>query len=81
MMPYDTYRLYQTERPKTTAEIRRADQQAAQFAAAASSLFRALTRPVQAVRTLYPPQRAACPGRPEPLAAKQDEPGDIPGLP
>ena len=32
MMPYDTYRLYQIERTKSPAEIRRADEQAAQVA-------------------------------------------------
>ena len=45
MMPYDSYRLYQTERRKSAAEIRRADEQIGQFAAAASALFRSLTRP------------------------------------
>jgi hypothetical protein len=29
MIPYDTYRLHQTERAKTHAEVRRADEQAA----------------------------------------------------
>jgi predicted dithiol-disulfide oxidoreductase (DUF899 family) len=28
MMPYDTYRTYQIERPKSLAEVRRADEQA-----------------------------------------------------
>jgi len=45
MMPYDTYRLYQIERAKSPAEVRRADEQAARLASAASSLFRAFTRP------------------------------------
>jgi len=45
MMPYDSYRLYQTERPKTAAEIRHADEQIGQFSAAASGLFRSITRP------------------------------------
>ena len=49
MMPYDTYRIYQIEREKSLAEVRRADQQAARVASALSSLFRGLTRPVHAV--------------------------------
>ena len=50
MMPYDTYRMYQIEREKSLAEVRRADAQAAQVVSALSSLFRGLTRPVHAVR-------------------------------
>ncbi len=48
MMPYDTYRLYQIERVKTPAEVRRTDAQSARLAAAASALFRGITRPVRA---------------------------------
>ena len=47
-MPYDTYQLYQIERAKSPAEVRRADEQAARLASAASSLFRAVTRPWRA---------------------------------
>ena len=54
MMPYDTYRLYQIERTKSPAEIRRADEQAAQVASAASSLFRRITRPWRAMRRPSP---------------------------
>lgn len=50
MMPYDTYRLYQIERAKSPAEIRRADEQAARVASAASSLWRGITRPWRAAR-------------------------------
>ncbi len=32
MVPYDTYRIYQIERAKSPAEVRRADEQAAQLA-------------------------------------------------
>jgi hypothetical protein len=53
MMPYDTYRLYQIERAKSPAETRRADEQAAQLASAASSLFRSIMRPCRAM--LRPP--------------------------
>jgi hypothetical protein len=54
MMPYDTYRMYQIERVKSTAEIRRADEQAGQFAAAVSSLLGGIARPVRAVRRRHP---------------------------
>ena len=52
-MPYDTYRIYQIERAKSLAEIRRADEQAARFAAAVSSLFGGIMRPVRAVRARH----------------------------
>jgi hypothetical protein len=51
MMPYDSYRLYQTERPKSAAEIRYADRQAGQFAAAATGLFRSIARTRRVVRS------------------------------
>ncbi len=54
MVPYDTYRIYQIERAKSLAEVRRADEQAARFASAVSSLFGGITRPVRAVRALHP---------------------------
>jgi hypothetical protein len=62
MMPYDNYRLYQIERAKSPAEVRRADEQAARLASAASSLFRGITRPWRAMR------RAS--RRPSPVAAR-----------
>jgi hypothetical protein len=34
MVPYNSYRLYQIERAKSPAEIRRADEQAARLASA-----------------------------------------------
>ena len=54
MMPYDIYRLYQAERAKSSAEIQRADMQAARLVSAVASLFRSITRPVRAVRRLGP---------------------------
>ena len=54
MMPYDSYRLYQAERVKSSAEIQRADMQAARLVSAVASLFRSITRPVRAVRRLGP---------------------------
>jgi hypothetical protein len=49
MVPYDTYRVYQIERAKSLAEVRRADEHAARVASAASSLFRGITGPVRAL--------------------------------
>ena len=49
-MPYDTYRLYQAERAKSSAEVRRVDEEAARLASAASSLFRGITRTWRAMR-------------------------------
>jgi hypothetical protein len=54
MMPYNTYLLYQIERAKGPAEIRRADEQAARLASAVSSLFRGITRPWRAMRRSSP---------------------------
>jgi hypothetical protein len=54
MMPDTSYRLYQIERVKSRAEIRRADEQAGRLAAAASSLLRGITRPVRAMRRPSP---------------------------
>jgi hypothetical protein len=44
MMPYDTYRLYEIERPKTAAQTRLADERAGRLAAAAARTLRRLTR-------------------------------------
>ena len=54
MMPYDSSRLYEVERAKSSAEIRRADEQAAWVASAVSSLFRGITRPWRAMRRPSP---------------------------
>lgn len=42
MMPYQTYQLYQIERPKTVAEIRFAEERAGRTAAALSGMLRQL---------------------------------------
>ena len=65
-MPYDTYRLYQIERAKSPAEVRRADEQAARLASAASSLFRGITRPWRVShRPPSRPRHVTCPARPD----------------
>jgi hypothetical protein len=43
-MPYDAHRLYQIQRTKSAAEIRRDDEQAARIAFALAALFEAITR-------------------------------------
>jgi hypothetical protein len=65
MMCYDTYRLCQIERPKSPAEARHADQQAARLASAVSSLFRGIARPTRAVWGVSRPRRVVCPARPD----------------
>ena len=45
MMPYQVYQLYQAERTKTAAEIRRADEQLGKLSRALSSAWQHATRP------------------------------------
>jgi hypothetical protein len=45
MMPYQVYQLYQAERAKTAAEIRRADEQLGELSRAFSSAWHHATRP------------------------------------
>jgi hypothetical protein len=63
MMPYDTYRRYQIERAKSSAEVRRADEQAARVASAVSALLRGIT-PARASRALAIPGRSSQPAPP-----------------
>ena len=69
MMPYDGYRLYQTERPKSAAELRHADDMTGQLAAAASGLFRSTARPGRVARSYRRDSRsyaAQCTAQPAP---------------
>jgi hypothetical protein len=50
MMPYQAYQVYQAERTKTAAEIRRADEQLGHMAENMSWLWRRATRPVARFR-------------------------------
>ena len=50
MMPYQSYQVYQAERPKTGAEIRQADEQLGRMAESVSWLWRRATRPVAVLR-------------------------------
>jgi hypothetical protein len=63
MMPSDAYRLYQVERLKTAAEIRRADEHAGRFAATVARLVRGAFRPAR-------PAQPARPARPAPTTLK-----------
>ena len=63
MTPYDTYRLYQIERAKSPAEVRRADEQAGRLASAASSLLRGITRTCEPCGGHPRPRRVTCPAR------------------
>jgi hypothetical protein len=51
MMPYQSYQLYQAERPKTAAEIRRADEQLGRMAESVSRLWLQATRPAALLRS------------------------------
>jgi hypothetical protein len=50
MMPYQSYQVFQAERPKTCAELRRADEQLGQMAENVSWLWRHATRPIARLR-------------------------------
>jgi hypothetical protein len=50
MMPYQSYQVFQAERPKTTTEIRRADDQLGHMAENVSWLWRRATRPIALLR-------------------------------
>jgi hypothetical protein len=50
MMPYQSYQIYQAERPRTAAEIRRADLQLGRVAENISWLWQHATRPIALLR-------------------------------
>ena len=50
MMPYQAYQNYQVGRPKTAAEIRRADEQLGHMAENVSWLWQRATRPITLLR-------------------------------
>jgi hypothetical protein len=59
MMPYQAYQIYQAERPKTAAEIRRTDEQLGHMAANMSGLWRRATRPAARFRSPSPSRGSA----------------------
>jgi len=71
-MPYQVYQLYQAERPKSTAEIRRADEQLGNAAKSVSRLWLWAAQPVSVLRALHRgrwfgrPTRLTRPSRPFP---------------
>jgi hypothetical protein len=50
MMPYQSYQIYQAERPKSAAEIRRADEQLGRMAENVSLLWRHAIRRITLFR-------------------------------
>jgi len=50
MMPYPSYQVYQAERTKTAAELRRADEQLGHLAETVSRLWQHATRPMAVLR-------------------------------
>ena len=53
MMPYQSYQVYQAERPKSVAELRRADEQLGHIAESVSRLWHQATRPLTLLRGPY----------------------------
>jgi hypothetical protein len=51
MMPYQSYQVFQAERPKTCAELRRADEQLGHMAENVSRLWQHATRPIARLRS------------------------------
>jgi hypothetical protein len=58
MMPYQSYQLFQVERPKSAAEIRRADEQLGHLAENVSWLWQHAIRPIALFRG--PNRQPAC---------------------
>ena len=50
MMPYQSYQVYQAGRPRTAAEIRRADVQLGHMAENVSRIWQHATRPIALLR-------------------------------
>ncbi len=61
MMPYQSYQLYQIERPKSAFEIRWADERAGRTAAAVAAMLRRLTATGR--RRQHGPGACTVPGR------------------
>ena len=59
MMPYQAYLLYQTERPKSPADIRRIDEQLGRAAQSRSRLWRRAAKPIGILRARYREQLPA----------------------
>jgi len=58
MTPYSAYQLYQAERPKSAAEIRRADEQLGEISRTLSTAWHHASRPTGALLALLGrPQR------------------------
>jgi hypothetical protein len=51
MMPYQSYQVFQAERSKSCAELRRADEQLGHMAENVSRLWHHATRPIARLRS------------------------------
>ena len=71
MMPYQSYQIYQAERPKSAAEIRRADEQLGHMAENVSRLWQHAIRRI----TLFRGQGSSGPLRPARRDAVRRPPG------
>ncbi len=70
MMPYQVYMLYQIERPKSPAEIRRADDQRGKAAKSMSVLRRRAAEPMGIWRAPYRQRPARHTTRPLPTRGR-----------
>ena len=59
MMPYQAYLLYQVERSKSPADIRRIDEQLGRAAESRSRLWRRAAKPIGILRAPHREQRPA----------------------
>jgi hypothetical protein len=71
MMPYGSYQLYQTERPKSAEEIRRADEQLGEMSRSLSSAWQHAKRPTGALLGLLDRRRPAAARACEPAQSRR----------
>ena len=76
MMPYQSYPLYQAERTKTAAEIRRADEQLGRMAQSMSWMWHHATRPLGLLWGPY--RRPQSPALLDPAAGRKPRPSAAP---
>jgi hypothetical protein len=77
MMPYQVYQLYQAERPKSPADIRRIDEQLGRAAQSRSRLWRRAAKPIGILPAPYREQLPArLPPRPLPTHGRARAIGD-----
>jgi hypothetical protein len=72
MMPYGSYQLYQAERTKSAAEIRRADKQLGEMSRTLSAAWHHVSRPTGALYALLGRRRPRIRARQEIDAAQAE---------